>query len=197
MPSAYIAMGQGVIFVGDIELFTEALLSCTFIGAYNENTGVVGAFHYPSGTMNSVRAVMDQWMNDIAPTEIVLVFARPTHGYSYQPGTTALEREGLARWSQRWTHNVTTTEATAGRVAVSDGELEGGDVPRGAGFDPESGDDLVPLDAGAHGSYRLYDARPYIRSDSPGAQEEARSGRRRGRRSWLSRLGNLFRRRRR
>jgi hypothetical protein len=178
MSSFFIAMGQGVISTADMEVFTEALLSCTFIAGHSASRTRGGAFHYPANTFDQVRSTLDQWMLALRPTRITLVFAEQV---SPGMGTPQHDRARLQSWLARHypTVTVTTTEATAACMTLIRGQFYAGSTGGETFWDPDVGTDLISDDAGVQSGYTLFDSR--LSEATPAFAQQASTGHRRRR----------------
>jgi hypothetical protein len=181
-------MGQGIIANADVEFFTEALLSCTFITGCDATRTRGGAFHFPAGEFATMRPVLDQWMGALNPGEITLVFAaRGPLGM----GTPESDRVLLQTWLARIYPGVTvtTTAATAAGMGLTDGRYQAGNVASSPLWNPESAENVTEAGNGQHALYRLFDARHLMTPSAPVVVQEATSGRVKRKRSWLRRHG--------
>lgn len=183
MSSFFIAMGQGVVADAraNLEVFTEALLSCTFIAGISASGTRGGAFHYPAESLDDVSQVLAAWMNALRPAKITLVFAEPNE---FGMGTPAYDQMALVNWfRQRYPGTrVRSTTATAACMTIIDNQFYAGTAEGRAYWDSDEGADLAGPGANQHG-YQLFDARSQLRSNSPALVQEASTGRRRRRRS--------------
>jgi hypothetical protein len=171
MNSFNIAMGQGVVAAADLQVFTDALLSCTFIAGHNASGSVGGAFHYPAESLEAVSDVMHQWLVTLRPVAITLVFA---HAVSFGMGTTEADKARLRNWlRQRCPHiNPASTNATAACMSLAGGEFYAGTVGGDLYWDDTEGTDLMTLEPGPHAQYHLFDARPYLNAGGTAVVQE-------------------------
>ena len=186
MSQFYIAMGQGVVAPADLEVFTEALYSCTFIAGRSGSGSRGGAFHYPAESLREVRAELAQWMEALRPVEVILVFAAEV---STGMGTTARDQTRLISWFREHYPRVALTHgtATAACMTLIDGEFYAGPTGGRAYWDPDTGTDLEQLEPGPHAEYHLFDARPRLTASAPAVVQEERGGRRKRKRSFMKR----------
>lgn len=191
MNSFYIAMGQGIIANASVEFFTEALLSCTFIAGCDAGRTRGGAFHFPAGDFRSVRPVLEEWINALNPRDVTLVFA--DRGETGRMGTPEGDRLGLRRWLAERHPGVvvTTTTAISAGVRLAGGQFYAGNTGGSLLWSPELTTDVTSVDPGQHAGCQLFDARNLMSPNAPGTVQEATSGRRKRRRSWLRRHGCL------
>jgi hypothetical protein len=188
MNSFYIAMGQGIIANADVEFFTEALYSCTFIAGCDASRTRAGAFHFPAGEFRSVRPVLDQWLVALNPAEVTLVFANPD--IYLRMGTPEVDQVGLQHWlSHGYGIDPATTTATSAGVRLAGGQFYAGSTRGSLLWDPEVTRDVTAAEPGQHTRYQLFDARDRMTPTAPAVVQEATSGRRKRRRSWLRRHG--------
>lgn len=158
MQRFFIEMGQGIVLTGEAGIQTSTIYNCVLIAGYNEENGKFGAYHYPSkmlergkGDDEGVRADMKMWVRELAPTEVILVFARSD---GMVGGTSGKDKENLIDWVRRKCGvDPGTTEAVKA-VAV----YKGGKFWAGAGNMPEAATalegepfDLTKFPAGVHG----------------------------------------------
>jgi hypothetical protein len=186
MDSFYIAMGQGIIANADMEVFTEALYSCTFITGRSASGGRGGAFHFPSGLFNQIRPVLDQWIHTLRPAEITLVFAQPNlAGMGTPHGDQAI----LQAWVGQLYPGipVNTATASAAGMRLAGGLFQAGNVAHYPLWDPEVAQNVSEVAPGPYGAYQLFDARDLMDADAPPVLQEASAGRRKRKRSWIKR----------
>jgi hypothetical protein len=183
MDSFYIAMGQGIIANADMEVFTEALYSCTFITGRSASGERGGAFHFPSGEFNQVRRVLDEWIRALGPAEMTLVFAEPNaFGMGTPQGDQALLRAWVGQLYPRIP--VDTATASAAGMRLADGLFQAGNVAHYPLWNPEEAQNVSEI---APGQYQLFDARHLIDANAPPMLQEASAGRRKRKRSWIRR----------
>ena len=156
MPIYEIEMGQGISTAcNTFQVCTTTLYTCTFIGAAGAERS--GAFHYPSSALGkyakrTIKA-MNDWIGDIEPTQICLVFAEGS-GMNMGmggDGTSLLDQANLKSWAKQMCKNglVRTDKATSGIVSVNQGRVDAGSS---ANFDGLGGRkiDLKRHQAGVH-----------------------------------------------
>jgi len=184
MDSFYIAMGQGIVASADMEVFTEALYSCTFITGRSASGRRGGAFHFPAGMFNRVRPILDQWLLSLRPVEVTLVFAQET---SPGMGTPQGDQDILQAWVAQLYPEVPVSiaSATAAGMRLSGGLFQAGNVAHHELWDPEIARDVNELGPGE--TYQLFDARHLMNADAPPVIQEATAGRRKRKRSWIKR----------
>jgi hypothetical protein len=182
MNQFFIAMGQGVVAPADLEVFTEALLSCTFIAGRNASGSLGGAFHYPAESLDAVSEVLGQWMAALRPSEITLVFAASV---SFGMGTTEADQTRLINWfRQRYPHvSLRTDTATAAYMSLIGGAFHAGSTDGQAYWDADEGTNLVSLEPGPHAQYHLFDARPRLAPGAPAVVQEETAKKKKRRRS--------------
>lgn len=187
MNSFYIAMGQGIVAHADLEVFTEALLSCTFITGRSTSGRRGGAFHYPARTFANVRPVLDQWLQRLHPAEITLIFA--TAGDAFGMGTPADDQTTLLTWvrARYPTITVNTTTAVAAGMSLSGAGFQAGNVAQHSMWDPEIAQDVTEIGAGRYETFELFDARDLMNASAGPVVQEATAGRRKRKRSWVKR----------
>lgn len=133
MPVYEIEMGQGISTgCNTFQVCTTTLYTCTFIGAAGPERA--GAFHYPSKALGRYRQstikAMTDWIEDIEPTQICLVFAEGCGMKigDQEDGTGLLDQANLKSWAKQMCKNglVRTDKATSRIVSVNEGRVDAG-----------------------------------------------------------------------
>lgn len=159
----FIEMGQGIVVDGDVSVCTSTLYTCSLITGYNQQTGAAGAYHYPSGRIESddVLEDMNAWATRLNPTHVTLIIAKSAS--TFEAEFIGKDERALQDWVQRKCGVAPTIDhQTCAAMCMANAQFSAGrpsQLPNGAGaYSKSNAISLVSRQAGVyqdHGGFTL------------------------------------------